>query len=297
MRVAEKNGKRDFYRVNPKTGFLSDTSPRRSRFRSVTETLALELTGITVDYGGLRALDDVSIQVPFGASVGLIGPNGAGKTTLFDSVLGLVAPTSGRVELFSSDVTSWPLHKRARHGLGRTFQRLELFGSLTVLENMIVAVESTSSVGGIASELLRRPASIDVRTRAHDRANELLELVGLSGLAATRAADLSMGHSRLLELARALGTEPKMLMLDEPSSGLNDEESALLAELLRSLRRSSDLTLLIVEHDMDFVLGLSDDVYVIDFGKLIAHGSPEEIRNDPVVKAAYLGTDVRAAGH
>jgi branched-chain amino acid transport system ATP-binding protein len=262
----------------------------------VTADVALDLAGLTVDYGGLRALDDVSIRVPAGACLGLIGPNGAGKTTLFDVVLGLVEPTSGSVELFGADVTSWPIHKRARHGLGRTFQRLELFGSLTVLENMIVAVESLSSVGGIASELLRRPASIDVRTRAHGRASELLELVGLSDLAAARAADLSMGHSRLLELARALGTEPKMLMLDEPSSGLNDEESALLSELLSSLRESSDLTLLIVEHDMDFVLGLSEYVYVLDFGKLIAEGDPAQIRVDAVVKAAYLGTDVGATG-
>lgn len=255
------------------------------------ETEPLAVADLTVDFGGLRALDAVSIRVAEGRTVGLIGPNGAGKTTLFDSVLGLVTPTSGRVHLFENDVTSWPMHRRARLGLGRTFQRLELFGSLTVLENLIVAIESVSSVGGLANELLRRPASIDVRRRAQGRADEILEIVGLTELAATRAADLSIGLSRMLELGRALATEPRLLMLDEPSSGLNDEESAQLAELLVELRRSHALSLLVVEHDMEFVLGLSDHVYVLDFGRLIAEGTPSQVQRDPIVRAAYLGVD------
>jgi branched-chain amino acid transport system ATP-binding protein len=256
---------------------------------------ALEVRDVTVDYGGLRALDDVSLRVDPGTTVGLIGPNGAGKTTLFDSVLGLVASTSGHIELFGRDVTAWPVHRRARIGLGRTFQRLELFGSLTVAENIIVALESVSSVGGLAAELLRRPASIDVRRRAEGRAAELLELVGLEAHGKVRSADLPMGLARLLEVARALATQPKLVLLDEPSSGLNEEESARLADLLRRLQKDTDLTLFVVEHDMHFVLGLSDTVYVLDFGKMIARGTPARIRRDREVQAAYLGEEVHGS--
>jgi branched-chain amino acid transport system ATP-binding protein len=252
----------------------------------------LDVVEVSVNYGGLNALGDVTIRVEAGRCVGLIGPNGAGKTTLFDCVLGLVAPVTGRIELFGHDVTGWPVHRRARLGVGRTFQRLELFGSLTVLENVIVALESISSVGGLASELLRRPASIDVRRRAEGRAAELLDLVGLTEYTGSRTADLPMGLARVLEIARALATDPKLLMLDEPSSGLNDAETDQLAALLERLREESDLSLLVVEHDMDFVLGLSDDVYVLDFGKLIAHGPPNKIRRDRDVQAAYLGVEI-----
>ncbi len=258
----------------------------------MTERNPLDVRDVTVDYGGLRALDDVSVHVGSGQTVGLIGPNGAGKTTLFDCILGLVAPSSGVVELFGNDVSGWPMHRRARLGVGRTFQRLELFGSLSVVENLVVAIESVQSVGGLANELLRRPASIDVRTRAHDRAAELLDLVGLTETAETRAADLPMGHARLLELARCLATDPALLLLDEPSSGLNEHESGRLADLLRRLRADRGLSLLVVEHDMDFVLGLSDRVYVLDFGKLIAQGTPGDVQRDPIVHAAYLGQEL-----
>jgi ABC-type branched-subunit amino acid transport system ATPase component len=255
----------------------------------------LAIHGLTVDFGGLRALDEVSLAVGEGRTVGLIGPNGAGKTTLFDSVLGIVTPSAGRVELFGEDVTSWPIHRRARLGLGRTFQRLELFGSLSVAENIIVALESVSSVGGLAGELLRRPSSIDVRRRAEGRAGELLELVGLTEISTTRAADLPIGLARVVEIARALATAPKLLLLDEPSSGLNQEETARLGRLLTRLRDQAGSSLLVVEHDMDFVLGLSHDVYVLDFGKLIANGSPDQIRSDPLVQAAYLGEEIPGA--
>ncbi len=260
----------------------------------VSSPVPLLVRDVVVDFGGLRALDKVSLTVDAGRTVGLIGPNGAGKTTLFDCVLGLVKPVHGDVGVFDTDVTGWPVHRRARLGLGRTFQRLELFGSLTVAENLIVALESVLSVGGLAGELLRRPASIDVRRRAEGRAGELLELVGLTEHADTRSTDLPMGLARVLEVARALATDPKLLLLDEPSSGLNEQETSRLAELLSTLQEQDELSLLIVEHDMAFVLGLSDEVYVLDFGKMIAHGSPAKIRRDPVVQAAYLGTEVKA---
>lgn len=255
---------------------------------------AVDVDGVTVDFGGLRALDAVSLTVNRGSTVGLIGPNGAGKTTLFDVILGLTRPTSGTVSVFGTDVTDWPVHRRARLGIGRTFQRLELFGSLTVAENIIVALESMSGVGGLAAELLRRPSSIDVRRRAEGRADELLELVGLAEHSDARSADLPMGLARVLEVARALATEPRILLLDEPSSGLNDQESQRLAALLRRLRDQEELSMLIVEHDMSFVLGLSDDVYVLDFGEMIAHGTPARIRRDRKVRAAYLGTEIPA---
>lgn len=252
----------------------------------------LEVDQITVSYGGLCALEDVSLRVEPGRTVGLIGPNGAGKTTLFDCVLGIVPPEAGHIRLFGEDVTGWPVHRRARLGVGRTFQRLELFGSLTVAENIIVALESLSGVVGLPGARGRRPPSMAVRRRAHGGAAQLLELVGLTGHANTRSADLPMGLARVLEIARALATDPKLLLLDEPSSGLNEEESARLAGLLKRLHKDTKLSLLVVEHDMDFVLGLSQSVYVLDFGKLIAHGTPARIRKDPVVQAAYLGEEV-----
>jgi len=244
----------------------------------------------------LRALDEVSLRIPERGVAGLIGPNGAGKTTLFDCVSGLVAPSSGRIELFGRDVTDTPLHQRARLGLGRTFQRLELFGSLSLEENVIVALEADSGVGGLMSEVLRRPSALDVRRRAEGRAAELLGLVGLTDHARTRAADLPMGLARVLEIARALAAEPELLLLDEPSSGLNVEESDRLATLLRTLHEQRGFSMLVVEHDMDFVLGLSSHVFVLDFGKMLADGTPAEIRADPLVRAAYLGEELSDAG-
>ncbi len=252
----------------------------------------LVVRDVTVAYGGLRALDDASLHVDEGRCVALIGPNGAGKTTLFDAVTGIAFPSSGHVELFGRNVDGWPLHRRARLGVGRTFQRLELFGSLSVMDNVIVAIEAGTRAGGLAAEVLGRPGAIGVRQRAERRAAELLELTGLGELAGARAGELPMGHARTLELARALATDPKLLLLDEPSSGLNDSETEALAALLKQLQSQRELSLLVVEHDMNFVLPLSDEVYVLDFGKVIAHGAPDEIRRDPIVQAAYLGTEV-----
>jgi len=228
-----------------------------------------------VHFGGLRALDDVSIRVPPGTIVGLIGPNGAGKTTLFDCVSGLLEATSGRVHLFGRDVTRWAPHARARLGLGRTFQRLELFGSLTVLEN-------------VAAGVLARAARKD----AIQTARNALDALGLSEHADIRAVDVPLGLGRLVELARTLATDPRLLLLDEPSSGLRRDESALLAEAVSLAHADTERSVVIVEHDMDFVLGLSSYVYVLDFGKLIAEGTPDEIRADANVRAAYLGEEM-----
>ena len=251
----------------------------------------LRVEEVSVSFGGLRALDDVSLRVPAGGIIGLIGPNGAGKTTLFNAVTGAVDPVRGAVWLFGQDVTRWAPHNRARLGVGRTFQRLELFGSLTVKENLVVAAESHAGRGGLLSDLLALPASIETRAAAEERATAVLAELGLDGHADAVAGELPTGLSRLVELGRALCTEPRLLLLDEPSSGLRAQESRKLVDYLRDTRERRGTSALVVEHDMAFVLGLCDYVYVLDFGRLLAEGTPAEIRRDPAVQAAYLGED------
>lgn len=254
----------------------------------------LDVDGLSVRFGGLRALDGVSLRVPPRAIVGLIGPNGAGKTTLFDCVTGAVAPHRGLVQLFGRDVTGWPTHRRARLGVGRTFQRLELFGSLTVRENLVAAVEAHLRKGGVFSDLLALPGSVETRADALDLARPVMERVGLASYAEVPAGDLPIGLARMVELGRALCSFPKLLLLDEPSSGLSGEESRGLARLLREIRDERGRSMLVVEHDMSFVLGLAEYVYVLDFGKLLAEGTPDEVRADPSVRAAYLGEEAGA---
>lgn len=260
----------------------------------------LSVRQVSVRFGGVRALDDVSLRVSQGEIVGLIGPNGAGKTTLFNCVTGLVRPDSGRVELFGQDVTSWAPHRRARLGIGRTFQRLELFGSLSVRDNLVVAFEAKAPRGGLVSDLFALPPSLETRAAAKERALMLLERVGLAEHEGAQASELPIGFSRLLELARALCAESRLLLLDEVSSGLTHEESVALARLLRELRDHEGKSMLVVEHDMSFVLELCDTIYVLDFGRLIAEGSPDDIQRDPAVQAAYLGgdeADARSSEH
>lgn len=260
------------------------------------EVAPLEVTGVSARFGGLLALSDVSLRVPAQGIVGLIGPNGAGKTTLFNCVTGVMSPSAGRVLLFGHEVSGWPPHRRARLGVGRTFQRLELFTSLTVKENLVVGYEAHVSRGGLISDLFALPASVDTRAAAEERAASVLERVGLAEYAGTRAGDLPVGLSRVLELARALCTDPTLLLLDEPSAGLSLEESQRLSRLLRALRDEEGKSLLVVEHDMAFVLGLCERVYVLDFGRLLAEGAPAEIRRNEGVQAAYLGEELEHAG-
>jgi branched-chain amino acid transport system ATP-binding protein len=259
-----------------------------------TASAALEVRDVTVRFGGLLALEDVSLTVREGTVAGLIGPNGAGKTTLFNAVTGVHPPSGGQVHIFGRNVTTWPQHKRARLGVGRTFQRLELFGSLSVLENMVMAAESHLDRGNVLTDILALPPTVETRWEAEERALAVLDLIGMADRAGGRAGDLPLGLSRLVELGRALCTEPRLLLLDEPSSGLRHEESRRLAALLASLPRQG-MSLLVVEHDMSFVLGLCDDITVLDFGRVIASGSPKEIRKDPIVQAAYLGEEVEDA--
>jgi branched-chain amino acid transport system ATP-binding protein len=236
----------------------------------------LEVVGVTVRFGGVTAVDDASFAVDDGTITGLIGPNGAGKTTLFNVISGLQSPTSGRVRFRNHDVTRSSVNSRARAGIGRTFQRLEAFGSLTVRENVLVAREIKAGVRGWFG---RRPDAI---------VDGLLERVGITDYAHQRADSVPTGVARLLEIARALAIDPRLLLLDEPSSGLDEAETENFGALLRELA-AHGTAILMVEHDMDLVMGVCNLIHVLEFGRVIATGTAEQIRSDRAVQAAYLG--------
>jgi branched-chain amino acid transport system ATP-binding protein len=236
----------------------------------------LDVDTISVSFGGLLALGGASIEVEAGRVTGLIGPNGAGKTTLFNVITGLQQPTSGHVRLNGTDVTRAKRHARARLGIARTFQRLEPFGSLTARENVLVALE------------MRRRWATE-HYDAHEVADQLLEQVGIAAVADRKVDSLPTGTARLVELARALGTAPCVLLLDVPSSGLDEDETDALGRLLLELA-AGGLGILLVEHDMSFVMGTCAYINVLDFGRIIAQGTPDEIQVDPEVQRAYLGT-------
>jgi branched-chain amino acid transport system ATP-binding protein len=233
----------------------------------------LRVDGVTVRFGGVVALDDVSLDAHGGVVTGLIGPNGAGKTTLFNVITGLQPVTAGRVRLDDRDITTAKGHRRARLGVARTFQRLELFGSLSVRDNVLVAAESkgASDAGAVADAAVER--------------------VGLAGLAHDRADALPTGTARLVELARALASQPSVLLLDEPGSGLDDEETERFGDLLLELA-AEGLAVLLVEHDVDLVMRVCSHIHVLDFGRRIASGEPSAVRGDAGVQAAYLGAEV-----
>jgi branched-chain amino acid transport system ATP-binding protein len=236
----------------------------------------LEIEEVSVRFGGLLAVDNASLSVTEGCVTGLIGPNGAGKTTLFNVITGLQTPTGGRILLEDVDVTRRRPYRRARLGIARTFQRLEAFGSLTARENVLVALE-----------MRRRWAKS--RYDAAKLADELLERVGAAHVADKRVESLPTGSARLVELARALATDPKVLLLDEPSSGLDEQETDALGALLHELT-AGGLGVLLVEHDMPLVMEACSYISVLDFGRVIARGTPAEIQADPSVQRAYLGT-------
>jgi len=235
----------------------------------------LDISGVSVRFGGLEALGEVSVGVDEGRVTGLIGPNGAGKTTLFNVVTGLQTPNAGRIVLDGKDLTTARPHRRAREGIGRTFQRLETFGTLSVRDNVLVAAE------------MRRGWSRERFKPAVDTA-ECIERVGLDAVADELVDRLPTGTQRLVEVARALAAKPRVLLLDEPSAGLNEFETEALAKLLRELA-GDGLGILLVEHDMGLVMSASDQIYVLDFGRIIAVGNPEQVQSDPLVRAAYLG--------
>ena len=237
----------------------------------------LEARDIVVRFGVLQAVSQASLDVQPGRVTGLIGPNGAGKTTFFNVITGLQEPTAGRVHFDGKDITGKTPFKRARMGIARTFQKLEVFGSLSARENILVAAEQRKTWDRSGFD----PKQVT---------DEILESVGLTDVSEFMVGTLPTGTARLVELARALATNPKLLLLDEPSSGLNEEETEEMAALLRRLV-STGLAVLLVEHDMSFVMGTCEYIYVLDFGSIIATGTPTEVQNNPMVQAAYLGTE------
>ncbi|MCU1691104.1 MAG: hypothetical protein JWM64_195 [Frankiales bacterium] len=256
-------------------------------------TAALEVVGLTVRFGGLTAVDDVSFHAESGQITALIGPNGAGKTTTFNSCSGLQVPTAGRVLLFGTDVTGTSPDARARQGLGRTYQRMQLWTSLSVLDNVALGAEALLAGANPLRHLL---AARGERRRTLAVAHESLERTGIADLADARPGDLSTGQQRLVELARALAANSRLLLLDEPSSGLDKAETKRFGDVLLDVVARDGTGILLVEHDMSLVLRICDAITVLDFGKRIFQGTPREVAASDVVRAAYLGSeDVDAA--
>jgi branched-chain amino acid transport system ATP-binding protein len=241
----------------------------------------LEIVDVSVRFGGINAVSDACLSARAGQITGLIGPNGAGKTTTFNVITGLQQPTHGRVYIGDREVSGLPPYKRARLGIARTFQRLEVFGSLTVFENVLAAAEFRHSWS-------------DDETPPQQVAAEIVKRVGLTTVAEDRVDALPTGLARLVELGRALATRPKLLLLDEVGSGLNHDETAALGDLMIDLTRDGT-AILLVEHDVELVMRVCDRIFVLDFGAIIASGTPAEIQQNPAVQAAYLGADTEEA--
>jgi branched-chain amino acid transport system ATP-binding protein len=251
----------------------------------------LRAENIRKNFSGIVALDDVGIEIGEGERVGLIGPNGAGKTTFFNCLLGVIPIDRGSVELAGRDISGLPVHKRARLGLGRTFQRIELFPDSTVRDHLLVAERVRRGSGALWKDLvgLGRPEAEEVA-----RCDEVLELLRLDHLADEPIERLSLGQCRLVEVGRALMTDPKVLLLDEPSSGLDRTESAALARTLQEVQADHGFSILLVEHDVELVASFTTRAYVLDFGRLLVEGPTDEVLASAEVRSAYLGNMERS---
>ncbi|MFV0462388.1 MAG: ABC transporter ATP-binding protein [Nostocoides sp.] len=256
-------------------------------------TRVLDLDNVTLKFGGLTALDSVSFHIDRGEILGLIGPNGAGKTTAFNAITGVYQPTSGDVRFEGQSLRGLKKHAITKRGIARTFQNIRLFSSMTALENVLVGADANHSAG-VISALLRSPKHRREEDDGHERGMKLLNFMGLGSRANELASNLSYGDQRRLEIARAMATNPRLLCLDEPAAGFNPQEKVELMELIRRVR-DEGYTVLLIEHDMRLVMGVTDRIVVLEFGRKIAEGKPAEIRDNPAVIAAYLGVDEDAS--
>lgn len=254
-------------------------------------TAALEVSGLSVRYGGVVALDDVALAAGEGELVGLIGPNGAGKTTLFNCIMGAYTPNTGTIRYRGTDISVLPTHRRVAMGIGRTFQNIGLVRGLTVLENCLVAQHPRIGYGAGAA-LLGMPRTFAEEKRLKSYAMEVLDFLDLTHLAHSHLDGLPYGTLKLIEIGTVLATDPDLLLLDEPSSGMGPDEAHALGERLLKLRKTLNLTVLMIEHHVPLVVGVCDYVYVLNFGQVMTSGRPQEVQRHPEVIAAYLGGEV-----
>ena len=248
----------------------------------------LDVKNLTKNFGGLTAVGDVTMHLDEGELVGLIGPNGAGKTTLFNLLTGVYEPSEGSVSLDGTLLNGKKPYKIASLGLSRTFQNIRLFKDMTVLENVLVGMANQNNPHLLAS-FLRLPKFYSSEEKLHQKAMKLLAIFDLDGDAETLAKNLPYGQQRRLEIVRALATEPKILFLDEPAAGMNPQETAELTQLIRKIKEEFNITIMLIEHDMSLVMEVTERIYVLEYGRLIAHGTPDEIKNNQRVIEAYLG--------
>jgi branched-chain amino acid transport system ATP-binding protein len=253
----------------------------------------LEAKSVSVAFGGLLAVNSVDFTIPEHSVVSLIGPNGAGKTTFFNVLTGLYKPSAGSIDFLGRDITDLPPHKIASIGIARTFQNIRLFGLMTAQENLLVAMHSRLK-SGITSTILRTPKQRREEQQAEDRAQELLDYVGLGKWTYEFARNLSYGDQRRLEVARAMALEPKILLLDEPTAGMNPQESQIFIDFIKRLVSERDVSVMLIEHDMKVVMSVSERVTVLDQGEKIAEGTPDQIKSNKRVIEAYLGKSKEA---
>ncbi len=256
--------------------------------------IVLDARNITMQFGGLKAVDSFNLQLRKGELVGLIGPNGAGKTTCFNMLTGVYQPTSGEVMICDKVITGLKPHKISHLGMTRTFQNIRLFKELSVIDNVLIAAHQHTSYG-LTSTMLRLPSFFKEEDMLRDKAMKLLSIFDLHKKAEDESGSLPYGQQRKLEIVRAMATDPKIILLDEPAAGMNHKETESLMETIAQIRRDFKLTVLLIEHDMKLVMGICERILVLDHGVTISQGDPAHVKGDPKVIAAYLGADVEGA--